>query len=115
MVSIVCPFFLDAAFSVCPMKTPKQAVTHKPMNSTGPQHPKESSTFRRIPWQDVCKFLAGAFFVNLARVSVPPLGTNFMETPESSGIRSVVHAALFVTFFYLGFIKKWKRILLFGG
>jgi hypothetical protein len=20
--------------------------------------------FRRIPWQDVCKFLAGAFFVN---------------------------------------------------
>ena len=39
--------------------------------------------FRRIPWQDVCKFLAGAFFVNagilfylyLARVSVPILGT----------------------------------------
>ena len=72
---------------------------------------------RMIPWQDVCKFLAGAFFVNagilfylyLARVSVPLLGTNFIETPEISGIRSIVHAALFVTFFYLGFIRKWKR------
>jgi hypothetical protein len=35
--------------------------------------------FRRIPWEDVCKFLAGAFFLNagilfslyLAGVSVP--------------------------------------------
>jgi hypothetical protein len=43
--------------------------------------------FRRIPWQDVCKFLAGAFFVNagilylyLARVSVPILGTGFTAT-----------------------------------
>ena len=99
------------------MKTPKQVVTYKPMNSTDPNHSNEPSMFRRIPWQDVCKFLAGAFFVNagilfylyLARVSVPLLGTNFIETPEISGIRSIVHAALFVTFFYLGFIRKWKR------
>ena len=26
VVSIVCPFFLDAAFSACPMKTPNQVV-----------------------------------------------------------------------------------------
>jgi len=73
--------------------------------------------FSRITWQDVCKFLAGAFFVNagvlfslyLARVSVPLLGTSFIETPEISGMRSVVHAILFLTFFYLGFIRKWKR------
>jgi hypothetical protein len=73
--------------------------------------------FRRIPWQDVCKFLAGAFFVNvgilfylyLARVSVPLLGTTFIETPEISGMRSIVHVVLFLTFFYLGFIRKWKR------
>jgi hypothetical protein len=72
--------------------------------------------FRRIPWQDVCKFLAGAFFVNagilfylyLTRVSVPLLGTDFIFTPEISGVRSIVHAILFVTFFYLGFIRKWK-------
>jgi hypothetical protein len=70
-----------------------------------------------IPWQDVCKFLAGAFFVNagilfylyLARVSVPLLGTKFIETPEISGMRSIVHAVLFLTFFYLGFIRRWKR------
>ena len=40
---------------------------------------------------------------------MPLLGTNFIETPEISGIRSIVHAALFLTFFYLSFIKKWKR------
>jgi hypothetical protein len=28
------------------------------------KHQKESSMFRRIPWQEVCKFLAGGFFVN---------------------------------------------------
>ena len=72
--------------------------------------------FRRIPWQDVCKFLAGAFFVNtgvlfylwLVRVPVPLLGTKFIETPEISGFRSIVHSLLFLTFFYLGFIRKWK-------
>jgi hypothetical protein len=86
------------------------------MNSTDPKHQKESSMFRAIPWQDVCKFLAGAFFVNagilfylyLAGVSVPLLGTRFIETPEISGIRSIIQAVLFVTFFYLGFIRKWK-------
>jgi hypothetical protein len=65
----------------------------------------------------VCKFLAGAFFVNagilfylyLARVSVPLLGTNFVQTPGNSGVRSVVQALLFVIFFYLGFIWKWKK------
>jgi len=71
---------------------------------------------RRIPWQDVCKFLAGAFFVNagvlfylyLAGVSMPLLGTSFIETPEVSGVRSIVHAVLFLSFFYLGFIRTWK-------
>jgi len=71
--------------------------------------------FRRIPWQDVCKFLAGAFFVNagilfyfyLYEVSVPIFSTGFVETPEISGARSIVHAILFLIFFYLGFIRKW--------
>ena len=51
------------------------------------------------------KFLAGAFFANagilfylyLARVSVPLLGTNFIETPTISGMRSIVRAVLFLT------------------
>ena len=50
--------------------------------------------FKGIPWQDVCKFLAGAFFVNagvlfylyLARVSVPILGTGLIQTPDLSGL-----------------------------
>jgi hypothetical protein len=71
---------------------------------------------RKIPWQEVCKFLAGAFFVNagilfylyLAGVSVPLLGTDIIEAPDVSGMRSIVHAVLFLTFFYLGFIRKWK-------
>ena len=40
--------------------------------------------------------------------SVPILGTGFIETPEVSGVRSIVHAVLFLIFFYLGFIRKWK-------
>ena len=73
---------------------------------------------RKIPWQDVCKFLAGAFFVSagvlfylyLVRVSVPVLGTAFIVTPEVNGLRSIVHAVLFLTFFYLGFIRKWDKV-----
>jgi hypothetical protein len=72
--------------------------------------------FRSIPWQDVCKFLAGAFFVSagvlfylyIARVAVPLLGTTFIESPEMSGTRSIIHGVLFVTTFYLGFVRKWK-------
>jgi hypothetical protein len=39
---------------------------------------------------------------------VPILGTGFTATPEVSGARSIVHVVLFLTFFYLGFIRKWK-------
>ena len=51
---------------------------------------------------------AGFFYLYLARVSVPILGTGFTATPEVSGVRSIVHVVLFLTFFYLGFIRKWK-------
>jgi hypothetical protein len=62
---------------------------------------------------DFRKFLAGAFFVNsgilfylyLADVSVPILGTSFVATPESSGYRSAVHFILFWLCLYFGFIK----------
>ena len=62
------------------------------------------------------KFLAGAFFVSsgilfyfyLAVVSVPLLGTSFVETPQTSGGRSIVHFILFLLCFYFGFVKKPK-------
>jgi len=50
-------------------------------------------------YRDFRKFLAGAFFVSsgilfylyLADVSVPLLGTSFVETPQISSGRSIVH------------------------
>jgi hypothetical protein len=64
--------------------------------------------------RDFRKFLAGAFFVSsgilfylyLAGVSVPLLGTSFVETPQISGGRSIVHFILFLLCLYFGFI--WK-------
>jgi len=65
-------------------------------------------------YRDFRKFLAGAFFVSsgilfylyLADVSVPLLGTSFVETSQISGARSVVHFILFLLCFYFGFVKK---------
>jgi hypothetical protein len=58
----------------------------------------------------------GAFFVSsgilfylyLADVSVPLLGTSFVETPQISGGRSIVHFILFLLCFYFGFVRKPK-------
>ena len=66
--------------------------------------------------RDFRKFLAGAFFVSagiqfylyLARVSVPLLGTNLVVTSEISGWRSIVHFILFGLCLYFGFLQKPK-------
>jgi hypothetical protein len=69
-----------------------------------------------VAWRsrNFCKFLAGAFFVSsgilfylyLADVSVPLLGTGFVETPKISAGRSIVHFILFVLCFYFGFVRR---------
>ena len=67
-------------------------------------------------YRDVRKFLAGAFFVSsgilfylyLADVSVPLLGTSFIATPAISGGRSIVHFILFLVCFYFGFVRRPK-------
>jgi hypothetical protein len=64
--------------------------------------------------RDFRKFLAGAFFVSsgilfylyVADVSVPLLGTGFVETPKISLGRSIVHFIFFLLCFYFGFIRK---------
>jgi hypothetical protein len=64
--------------------------------------------------RDFRKFLAGAFFVStgvlfylyLADVSIPLLGTSFVETPKISLGRSIVHFLLFLLCFYFGFVRK---------
>jgi len=69
-----------------------------------------------LAWQyrEFRKFLAGAFFVSagilfylyLADVSVPLLGTNFVETPQISGGRSIVHFILFLLCLYFWVRQK---------
>jgi hypothetical protein len=67
-------------------------------------------------YREFRKFLAGAFFVSsgilfylyLADVSVPLLGTSFVETPQISGGRSIVHFILFLLCFYFGFVRQPK-------
>jgi hypothetical protein len=74
------------------------------------------SLYLAVRSRDVRKFLAGAFFVSsgilfylyLADVSVPLLGTGFVETPNISGDRSIVHFILFLLCFYFGFVSKPK-------
>jgi uncharacterized protein (DUF486 family) len=60
------------------------------------------------------KFLAGAFFVSsgiqfylyLAGVSVPLLGTSLVQTPQLSGVRAILHFIFFVIACYFGFVRK---------
>ena len=67
-----------------------------------------------INWKEVCKFLSGAFFVSsgvlfylyLAGSPVPVLGAHLAITPTVNRVRAVVHAVLFVVFFYVGYIRK---------
>jgi hypothetical protein len=67
------------------------------------------------------KFLAGAFFVSfgfqfyfwLTNVTIPvalPWMGTFIQTPEISGVRSILHFVFFVLTFYFGFIKKPKSV-----
>lgn len=66
--------------------------------------------------RDFRKFLAGAFFVSagiqfylyLAKVSVPLLGTNLVVTPEISGWRAIVHFILLGSAFTLVLSKSRK-------
>ena len=48
------------------------------------------------------------FYLYLADVSVPLLGTGFVETPRISAGRSIVHFILFLPYFYFGFVRKPK-------
>jgi uncharacterized protein (DUF486 family) len=62
------------------------------------------------------KFLSGAFFVSaglqfyfyINDVSMPLIATDIVQTPELSGVRSVIHFALFLVTLYFGFIQKPK-------
>jgi len=48
------------------------------------------------------------FYLYLADVSVPLLGTSFVGTPQITGDRSIVHFILFLLCFYFAFVRKPK-------
>ncbi len=86
------------------------------MNSTGPaseglEHVQNDSMARRVqvPCRRLLRERRDFFYLYLGRVFGAALGHEFCRDARISGIRSIVHAALFVTFFYLGSIRKWKR------
>jgi uncharacterized protein (DUF486 family) len=67
-----------------------------------------------VRYREFRKFLAGAFFVSagmqfyfyLADLPVPLVGTNIVQPPELSAIRSIIHFILFLLTFYFGFMHK---------
>ena len=67
-----------------------------------------------VRYREYRKFLAGAFFVSsgmqfyfyLVRIPIPLAGTNAVQTPELSGIRSAIHFALFLICLYFGFFSR---------
>ncbi len=68
----------------------------------------------KTKWREVCKFLSGAFFVSagilfylyITGTPIPLIGTHFMVGPGVNGLRSIIHAILFLVTFYFGFIRK---------
>ena len=66
----------------------------------------------KIKWKEVFKFLSGALFAGslanlylyLNNISVPFL--SYVISPQFLGIRSLIQFALFLVFFYYGYIKK---------
>lgn len=70
----------------------------------------------KINWKEVCKFLSGAFFVTAGAswyfawyaVDIPFMGTTM--THNFLFIRGFIHFVLFLTTFYLGFIKTIRKL-----
>ena len=49
------------------------------------------------------------FYLYLANVSVPLLGTSFVFTPEINGLRCIPHFVFFFLCFYFGFVSEPKE------
>jgi hypothetical protein len=50
------------------------------------------------------------FYFWLTDTTIPLYGTNIVQTPDVSGVRSIVHFILFLICLYFGFIRKPKQM-----
>jgi hypothetical protein len=86
------------------------------MHPADPKHQKSRTSSGGFHGKTCASSLPAPSFVNagilfylyLARVSVPLLGTGYVQTPELSGVRSILHFIFFLLTFYYGFIRKEK-------
>jgi hypothetical protein len=69
-----------------------------------------------VRYREYRKFLAGAFFVSsgmqfyfyLAKIPIPLMGTNAVQSPELSGVRGTIHFLLFLLCLYFGFFNRTR-------
>jgi len=67
-----------------------------------------------VRYREYRKFLAGAFFVSsgmqfyfyMAKIPIPLMGTNAVQSPELSGVRGAIHFLLFLLCLYFGFLSR---------
>jgi hypothetical protein len=73
--------------------------------------------FFAVRFREYRKFLAGAFFVSsgmqfyfyFARIPIPLVRTNAIQSPELSAIRGTIHFVLFLICVYFGWFFHGKR------
>jgi uncharacterized protein (DUF486 family) len=70
-----------------------------------------------VRYREYRKFLAGAFFVSsgmqlyfyAAKIPIPLIGTNAVQSPRLSGVRGIIHFLLFLVCLYFGWFFKPSR------
>jgi hypothetical protein len=73
--------------------------------------------FFAVRFREYRKFLAGAFFVSsgmqfyfyFARIPIPLVWTNAIQSPQLSAIRGTIHFVLFLICVYFGWFFRGKR------
>jgi hypothetical protein len=68
-------------------------------------------------YREYRKFLAGAFFVSsgmqfyfyFAKIPIPLIGTNAVQSPVLSAVRGTIHFLLFLVCLYFGWFFRRKR------
>lgn len=69
-----------------------------------------------VRYREYRKFLAGAFFVSsgmqfyfcFAKIPIPLIWTNVVQSPELSGVRGTIHFVLFLICVYFGWFFRRK-------